>query len=370
MKTYGGSQFDENDFLLFATKIKYLTYNTYLEIAYNDETPGYKERTKKKLADYKVYIKEELLDSYGKKSKFNELNDMVVKVAKDDNYVEVADAGFDETYDFTGLTEKILKKIGISYVLTPEELDSIRNKLESSSSQGATDTQDIPLRNSSRTSSSSSRGRTKKKKPTLKKKKKKKKPTLKKKKPTLKKKKPTLKKKMGGMGENLTINLGARAAHILGDKIVEKIMKWITDNNKQTFNDVINETLGNLIEKGVIPKNIDIKQILREILNDLRITTSYLPDSETSDSRETENVAAEKAEQERIAAEQERIAAEKAEQAAAEEKAEQERIAAEKAEQERIAAEKAEKERIAAEKAKKERIAAEKANLAHSIGAE
>ena len=161
MITYGGSEFDEKDFLLFGEKLKEFTYNTYLEIALeDDESPGYRENVKEELRKYKLHIKEELLDSYQ----------------------EVAQSGSDELYDFTGLTEKILKKIGINYVLTQDDLDSIRNVLESSGSRAP-----------SRTSSRSSRGSTKrKKKPT---KKKKKKPTKKKKKPTKKKKKKKATKK-------------------------------------------------------------------------------------------------------------------------------------------------------------------------------
>jgi hypothetical protein len=185
MRTYGGSEFDENDFILFGEKIKELTYNTYLEVALeDDESPGYTEHVKEELRKYKLHIKEELLDSYGKKSKFNELNDMIVKAANDEGYQEVAQSGSDEFYDFTGLTEQILKKIGINYVLTPDELDSIRNVLESPSP--------------SRGSNKKKKATKKKKKPTKKKKKptkKKKKPTKKKKKPTKKKKKPTKKKK-------------------------------------------------------------------------------------------------------------------------------------------------------------------------------
>lgn len=199
MKTYGGSEFDENDFLLFGKKIKELTYKTYLEVALeSDESPGYKDDVKEELRKYKIHIKEELLDSYGKKSKFNEFNKVVVKVANDVGYQEVAQSGSDELYDFTGLTEKILKKIGISYVLTPGDLDSIRNVLESSDSEGATDTQDAPSRTSSirsRTSSSSSRGSTKKKKKKSTKKKKKKTKGKKKKKPTKKKKKKHTKRR-------------------------------------------------------------------------------------------------------------------------------------------------------------------------------
>ena len=177
MITYGGSEFDEKDFLLFGERIKEFTYNTYLEIALEgDESPGYRENVKEELRKYKLHIKEELLDSYMKKSKFNELNDMVVKAANDEGYQEVAHSGSDELYDFTGLTEKILKKIGINYVLTQDDLDSIRSLLESSSSRGSTK-------------------KKKKKKPTKKKKKAtKKKPT--KKKPTKKKKKPNKGKKL------------------------------------------------------------------------------------------------------------------------------------------------------------------------------
>lgn len=187
MRTYGGSEFNDTEFLLFGEKIKELTYNTYLELSLEgDESPGYKENVKEELRKYKVHVKEELLDSYGKKSKFKELNDMVVDAAKSEGYQEVAHSGSDELYDFTGLTEKILKKIGISYVLTEDELESIRNLLESSSSRTPSRTSSISSIRSrtssirSRTSSSSSRGTTKKKKkPT---KKKKKKPTKKKKK--------------------------------------------------------------------------------------------------------------------------------------------------------------------------------------------
>ena len=200
MRTYGGSEFGETDFLLFAENIKELTYKTYHESALEkDESPGYKENVKEELRKYKVYIKEELLDSYGKKSKFKELNDMVVKAAESEGYVDVASSGSDEMYDFTGLTERFLKKIGIKYVLTPGEMDSIRALLESPDSEGATETQDAPSRTSSirsrtssirsrtssirsRTSSSSSRGRTKNRPSKKTKGKKKKKPTKKKKK--------------------------------------------------------------------------------------------------------------------------------------------------------------------------------------------
>ena len=206
MRTYGGSEFDENDFILFGEKIKELTYNTYLEVALeDDESPGYTEHVKEELRKYKLHIKEELLDSYGKKSKFNELNDMIVKAANDEGYQEVAQSGSDEFYDFTGLTEQILKKIGINYVLTPDELDSIRNVLESPSpSRGsnkkkkATKKKKKPTKKKKKPTKKKKKATKKKKKPTKKKKKptkKKKKPTKKKKKPTKKKKKPTKKKK-------------------------------------------------------------------------------------------------------------------------------------------------------------------------------
>ena len=136
MRIYGGSEFNDTEFLLFGEKIKEFTNKTYLEITLDsDESPRYKRGVKEELRKYKLHIKEELLDIYGKKSKFNELNDMVVKTANDENYQEVAHSGLDELYDFTGLTEKILKKIGINYVLSEDELDSIRRILESSSSR-------------------------------------------------------------------------------------------------------------------------------------------------------------------------------------------------------------------------------------------
>lgn len=185
MKTYGGSEFDEKDFLLFGEAIKELTYYTYLVEVIGDKAPGYMDN-KDKLTEYKTYMRNELLEHYNKGNKFNELNDMVVTVAKDEGYKEVAGMGDDMLYDFTGLTEKILKKIGINYVLTQDDLDSIRNVLESSSSRAASRTSSRSSRAPSRTSSSSSRGRTKKKKST-KKKKKKTKGKKKKKKPTKKK---------------------------------------------------------------------------------------------------------------------------------------------------------------------------------------
>lgn len=165
MNQIGGSEFDKSDFLLFGEKLKELTYNTYLEVwlILNDDDKEYKERVKTDLEKYKKHIKDELLERYGKKSKFNELNDMVVDVAKDENYQEVAHSGSDELYDFTGLTEKILKKIGISYVLTTGEMNSIRNELESPDSSSGI----------SGSSSISSRGRKKKKKKSKRKRKKK-----------------------------------------------------------------------------------------------------------------------------------------------------------------------------------------------------
>ena len=57
MKTYGGSEFDENEFLLFGKKIKELTYKTYLEVALeSDESPGYRENVKDELRKYKIHI--------------------------------------------------------------------------------------------------------------------------------------------------------------------------------------------------------------------------------------------------------------------------------------------------------------------------
>lgn len=157
MNMKGGSEFGESEFLLFANKLKELTYNTYLVLNYDDEK--YKEA----LTKYKTYIKEDLLESYGKKDKFNDLNKMVVEAVIDDNYQDVAGSGSDELYDFTGLTEKVLKKIGINYVLTSEELVAIRSVLESSDSSSS----------SSSNSPVSSRGSKNKKNKSKKKKKKK-----------------------------------------------------------------------------------------------------------------------------------------------------------------------------------------------------
>jgi hypothetical protein len=138
MNLIGGSEFNDQDFLFFAQKLKEFTYNTYLEVILNDDDDKeYKERVKTKLEEYKKHVKDELLDSYDKKSKFNDLNKMVVEAANDRDYQRVAHAGYDETYDFTGLTEKVLKKIGINYVLYPDELDSIRSVLESSDSSSS-----------------------------------------------------------------------------------------------------------------------------------------------------------------------------------------------------------------------------------------
>jgi len=239
MKTYGGSEFNDTDFLLFGKKIKELTYNTFLEVALKkDESPGYRDHVKEELRKYKVHIKEELLDSYGKKSKFNELNDMIVDAAKSEGYQEVAHSGSDELYDFTGLTEKILKKIGISYVLTPGDLDSIRNVLESSGSRAPSRTSSIRSRTSSirsrtssirsrtssirsRTSSSSSRGRTKKKKKSTKKKKKK--PTKKKKKyggfPLSPRKRYPLKNRLTGHQHPWAIDTSFARAQINASKV-------------------------------------------------------------------------------------------------------------------------------------------------------
>ena len=189
MNLIGGSEFDESDFLLFAQKLKEFTYNTY-RVLNNDDNGEYKEA----LTKYKKHIKDELLDSYDKKSKFNDLNEIVVQVAKDSGYQELSHSGSDELYDFTGMTEKVLKKIGIYYVLTEDELDAIRNVLESSSSSSSRSSSrnsDLIIssdssssRSSSRSSSSSSssssinpsvssRGSKKKKKKSKKKRKKK-----------------------------------------------------------------------------------------------------------------------------------------------------------------------------------------------------
>ena len=92
---------------MFAQKLKELTYNTYLEVILNDDDDKeYKKRVKKRLEKYKNHVEDELLDSYGKKDKFKQLNDIVVEAAKDRDYQRVAHAGNDESYDFTGLTEK------------------------------------------------------------------------------------------------------------------------------------------------------------------------------------------------------------------------------------------------------------------------
>ena len=175
MNLKGGSEFGESDFLLFAQKLKELTYNTYLEVTLNaDDEKEYKERVKKELEKYKNHVKVELLESYGKKDKFNDLNDEVVNVANDRNYQAVAHSGSDELYDFTGLTEEILKKIGINYVLYPDELDTIRNVLESSdSSSSSSSSRSNSSSSSSDSSSTSSRGSKKKKKKSKKKRKKK-----------------------------------------------------------------------------------------------------------------------------------------------------------------------------------------------------
>jgi hypothetical protein len=180
MKTYGGSEFDETDFLLFGEAIKELTYYTYLVEVLGDKATDNKD----KLAEYKTYVRNRLLERYNKGDMFNVLNDMVVTIANDQGYREVAGMGDDMLYDFTGKTQNILKNIGINYVL--DDLDSIRNVLESSNSRAASRTSSRASGRSSRTpsrTSSSSRGRTKKKKST-KKKKKKTKGKKKKKKPT------------------------------------------------------------------------------------------------------------------------------------------------------------------------------------------
>jgi hypothetical protein len=105
-----------------------------------------------------------LLDRYNKKSKFNDLNEIVVRVANSDNYQEVADDN-DELYNFVGMTEEVLKKIGINYVLTEVQMHNIRNIMESSGSSSSSSI-------SSDSSSISSRGSKKKKKSKKKRKKK------------------------------------------------------------------------------------------------------------------------------------------------------------------------------------------------------
>ena len=195
----GGSEFGKSDFLLFAKEIKKFTYKTYLVEKYLVDGPDesdagreYTEDVKKQLTDYKRHIKHELLDSYARKSKFDDLNKMIVRASKDELY----ESQGDELYDFVGLTVDILRKIGIRYVLTEGQLHSIRRELESSSSSSnpssssssnpSSNPSSSPSSSPSISSRTSSRGSTKNKK-------KKKKPTKKKKKPTKKKKRPTKK---------------------------------------------------------------------------------------------------------------------------------------------------------------------------------
>lgn len=48
MNLKGGSEFGESDFLLFAQKLKELTYNTYLEVILDDDDDKeYKDHVKK-----------------------------------------------------------------------------------------------------------------------------------------------------------------------------------------------------------------------------------------------------------------------------------------------------------------------------------
>jgi hypothetical protein len=143
----GGSQFDESDFLSFAEKLKELTNKTYLVDVLHNRWRGI-------LTDGKKEMKE-LLDSYNKESKFDDLNNIVVIVANSDDYKEVADIG-DELYDFVGMTERVLKKIGIDYVLTGVQMDNIRIRMESPDSSS--------ISSSGSSSSVSSRGSKKKKK--------------------------------------------------------------------------------------------------------------------------------------------------------------------------------------------------------------
>ena len=173
----GGSEFDENDFLVFAEKMKEFTYNTYLvSILNRDDEDDYIEHVKTTLTDYKEYIKDTLLDSYNKKSKFDELNKLVVSLSKNTRYKSLAFQGKDDEYDFAGFTEKVLKKIDINYSsVTPEQLQSIRNVLEQSSRPPSRTSSRTPSRTSSissRRSSISSMGRTRKRKKRSKKRKK------------------------------------------------------------------------------------------------------------------------------------------------------------------------------------------------------
>lgn len=152
----GGSEFDKSDFLSFAKKIKELTNKTYLAYLVDVLLNEGKEE---ELAECKEEMKV-LLASYNKKSKFDDLNEIVVLVAKSNDYQDVADDH--ELYNFVGMTEEVLKKIGINYVLTEVQMGNIRNIMESPNSSSSSSSSSSSI--SSDSSYLSSRGRKKKKK--------------------------------------------------------------------------------------------------------------------------------------------------------------------------------------------------------------
>jgi hypothetical protein len=118
MNMIGGSQLSEGEFIMFVEILKKLTKKTYLV-----DVLLIKEK-RVELTECKVKMKV-LLHSYNKKSMFDVLNNIVVRVAKSNDYKDVADD--DERYDFVGMTEKVLKKIEINYGFSEEALDAIRN---------------------------------------------------------------------------------------------------------------------------------------------------------------------------------------------------------------------------------------------------
>ncbi len=151
MNMIGGSQFDESDFLSFSEKLKELTNKTYLVDVLHERKRGI-------LTECKGEMKE-LLKTHNKEIEFDDLNDIVVIVAKSDDYQGVADQ--DELYNFVGMTERVLKKIGIDYVLTEVQMDNIRIRMESSDSSSISSSGSSSDWSSS---SVSSRGSKKKKK--------------------------------------------------------------------------------------------------------------------------------------------------------------------------------------------------------------
>lgn len=151
MNMIGGSQFDESDFLSFAEKLKELTNKTYLVDVLHERKRGILTGCKEEM--------KELLKTHNKEIEFDDLNDIVVQVSKDSGYQAVADIG-DELYDFVGMTERVLKKIGIDYVLTEVQMDDIRIRMESPDSSSISSSGS----SSSVSSSVSSRGSKKKKK--------------------------------------------------------------------------------------------------------------------------------------------------------------------------------------------------------------